>query len=70
MDAKCLRENQRTQNCLILTQTNNIFFFSDIFYSLRPSGHIDDGIQHDHIDDDLAMTCDNCLPSCSEEVCF
>lgn len=40
----------------------------DIFYSIHPSGQKDEGMQYEHIDDDSTMSCDSCLPSCSEEV--
>lgn len=69
LDVKCLNEHLRK-----LSQdkklTETLIFVSkcaDIFYSLQPTIHINDGIEDEGTE--IGMTCDKCLPNCSEEVC-
>lgn len=47
--------------------TINSLFFLDIFFSLQPSSHINEGIEIED-NEEIGMTCNECLPSCSAEV--
>lgn len=73
MDVKCLHDNQR-KFCFFIRWSRKpiglnftIKFLADIFFSLQPSTHINEGIEIED-NEEIGMTCNQCLPSCSAEV--